>query len=341
MENSNDEAEVSSLRHPLERTEPSTATPRTSNNSTATNGVSSLSISSIGKGKSSVETIATDGDSLPGPVKQQQQNENDDDQNNTMTSRSLEDDDSSHNSSSVILSSRDLALVSKLDSDYERALESVHVGYAARYQSVRQSALCSVIFMTLLLILGTIFFLKQAPNWTTSEAILFSVYTVTTVGYGQLAHPETAAFQLYVVGYILIGIATLTIMVAQVYQCIALEASRAQISADGRQRRERRQLRRRLSTGIFRPSPVNNSTDASVSSFSVSAQEWLQNFLQGLLQRCWAGLQSLYHYLREDEIGRGISVTIPLTGLVLIGALVIGVLEGWNMAESLYFSVVR
>lgn len=229
----------------------------------------------------------------------------------------------------VVLSARDLALVSRLDSDYERALESVHVGYAARYQSVRQSALCSIMFMTVLLVLGTIFFIKQAPGWTPQEAVLFSLYTVTTVGYGHLAHPETPAFQLYVVGYILVGIATLTIMVAQIYQCIALEASRAHVAADGRWRRGGK--KRGLSTdGVFVDASLEGSERGSRSSSDCISQ---------LLDRLLVCVQKLYRYFRDDELGRGISVIFPLSFLVAVGAIVIGVIEQWTVTESLYFSI--
>eukprot|EP00957_Ditylum_brightwellii_P006676 507136-Ditylum_brightwellii.AAC.1 len=46
------------------------------------------------------------------------------------------------------------------------------------------------------------------------------------------------------------------------------------------------------------------------------------------------------HFLRYNQIGRGISVLLPFAGLILIGAIVVGKIEGWTVIESLYFSVV-
>jgi hypothetical protein len=79
------------------------------------------------------------------------------------------------------LSADDIEICQRLDEEYERALEEREVVYTARYNSVRQSACFSILFMLLYLSLGTMFFRRQA-NWTVEESILFSIYTITTVG---------------------------------------------------------------------------------------------------------------------------------------------------------------
>jgi hypothetical protein len=103
------------------------------------------------------------------------------------------DDDSSHWSSSDTedeippsgdvprLSRDDIEICQKLDDEYEVALEDREVVYTARYNSVRQSACFSVFFMIFYLSLGTVFFMRQA-GWTVQDSILFSIYTITTVG---------------------------------------------------------------------------------------------------------------------------------------------------------------
>uniref|UniRef100_A0A8J9S115 Potassium channel domain-containing protein n=1 Tax=Phaeodactylum tricornutum TaxID=2850 RepID=A0A8J9S115_PHATR len=242
---------------------------------------------------------------------------------------------------SIVLSAQDLALCQRLDQDYERALESLQVGYSARYYSVRQSALCSVIFMLVLLTLGTIFFLRQAPFWSLEEALLFSVYTITTVGYGHLQHPETAAFQLYTVAYIFVGIATLTIMVAQVYQCVALEAARAQHAAADEGNRRNAQMPDR--DGIVRDQR-HNQDPPSLHHHETRSQSFSSDMVWEYSTSVWdsvtAMLRRAYRYFRQDEFGRSLSVIFPMTGLVLIGAVVIGVLESWTWPEALYFAVV-
>lgn len=113
------------------------------------------------------------------------------------------------------LTEEDLELCQRLDEEYERALEEREIGYNARYVSVRQSAVLSVCFMAAFLSLGTAFFMKQAA-WTIPESMLFSIYTITTVGYGRNEMPTTPGFQLYTIFFILVGIAALTIMVGLV-----------------------------------------------------------------------------------------------------------------------------
>ncbi len=110
------------------------------------------------------------------------------------------------------LTVEDLEICQRLDEEYERALEEREIGYNARYASVRQSAVLSVFFMAAFLTLGTAFFIRQAA-WTIPESILFSIYTITTVGYGRSEMPTTPGFQAYTIFYILVGIAALTIMV--------------------------------------------------------------------------------------------------------------------------------
>ena len=135
----------------------------------------------------------------------------------------------------------DIAMCQALDLEYERALEDRQVAWSARYQSVRQSTLFSVVFMVLLILTGTAFFLRQADSyWSVSEGLLFTIYTITTVGYGHLDMPGTPAFQIYTCFFIFLGIAMLTILVAQVYQCIALEASRVASSLGGTEQQPHR-----------------------------------------------------------------------------------------------------
>ena len=96
------------------------------------------------------------------------------------------------------MSSADVELCQQLDEEYERALEEREIGYNARYASVRQSALISVFFMFSFLFLGTAFFIRQA-QWSIADSLLFSVYAITTVGYGNHEIPTAPAFQAYTI----------------------------------------------------------------------------------------------------------------------------------------------
>ena len=100
----------------------------------------------------------------------------------------------------ITLSREDIQVCQQLDAEYEQALEEREVGYAARYNSVRQSACFSVAFMLIYLTLGTLFFVRQAAEteaWTVSDSLLFSIYTITTVGCKFLAKKKNFIMDIY------------------------------------------------------------------------------------------------------------------------------------------------
>ena len=116
------------------------------------------------------------------------------------------------------LSVEDMEIMQRLDDEYENALEEREIGYMARYTSVRQSACLSIVFMLVFLTLGTTFFTRYA-DWSVHDSLLFSIYTITTVGYGNHSIPKETGFQCFTILYIFVGIATLTIMVRMHVVC--------------------------------------------------------------------------------------------------------------------------
>ena len=168
------------------------------------------------------------------------------------------------------------------------------------------------------------------------HSLTHSLYTFTHIilGYGHLDVPDTPLFQLYTVVFIFLGIAMLTILVAQVYQCIALEASRVangtlQGNGFSNSHHERRTTRRSGGGGRNnnnsshnRPHPRQHQRPTADCRSFVRTMDNFRN------------------RLRETEVGRAIAVVLPFATLVLVGAIVIGLLEGWSITESLYFACV-
>ena len=233
------------------------------------------------------------------------------------------------------LTDEDLEICHRLDQEYERALEEREVGYNAQYTSVRQSAVLSILFMVAFLGLGTLFFMRQAA-WTLPESLLFSIYTITTVGYGRSEMPTTPSWQLYVIFFILVGVGGLTVLVAQVYQCIALEASRAQHA------RDKTEMKRRGLDG--RPPSFSRSNSTNPTSAGEADSDEIvdisQQNIPHVLDSMFRGYDRAKRFFQYNEVGRGISVIFPFAGLILVGALVVGPLEEWTFLESIYFSVV-
>jgi Ion channel len=121
----------------------------------------------------------------------------------------------SSSTAGIALTSEDIEICQRLDDEYERALEEREIGYNARYASVRQSAFVSVLFLVLYMIQGTLVYMHQT-EWSIPDSLFFSIFTITTVGYGMEDLPTTPEFQAYTIFYIMVGIAALTIMVRMI-----------------------------------------------------------------------------------------------------------------------------
>jgi hypothetical protein len=88
----------------------------------------------------------------------------------------------------------------QLDLEYDQALEERQIVWTARYQSVRQSTVLSIFAMIFLISSGTAFYYKQAePYWTVPEALLFTIYTITTVGCVSLSFYAVVFLQCWLV----------------------------------------------------------------------------------------------------------------------------------------------
>jgi voltage-gated potassium channel len=145
-------------------------------------------------------------------------------------------------------------------------------------------------------------------------------------------------------------------MVAQVYQCIALEASRAQHSRDNSEMARRgldilkRESKRQDADGTASSNGSDSDSTHSAAQRGggggrvqrANSHDVMMEIHQPLvaidLLFQWWELAKVF--LRENEFGRGLSVLLPFAGLISIGAIVIGPIEGWSVVESLYFAVV-
>ena len=170
-----------------------------------------------------------------------------------------EDNQSQHNhqqhpQQASFLTNEDLQTIQHLDEEYEKALIEREIGWNARYISVRQNAGLSLWFMFLYLTVGTIFF-DQNTNWSIGESLLFSIYTITTVGYGRHVIPNSSGVLLFISFYIFLGIATLTIMAAQLYQWVVLEVTWQRYEHD------KNEMTRRYEESVHASGDIENSND--------------------------------------------------------------------------------
>ena len=69
-----------------------------------------------------------------------------------------------------------------------------------------------LVWVIILLVIGTIFY-NQVEGWEVLDSLYFSVVTLSTVGYGDLA-PDTAAGKVFTIVYMLVGLGLLTAFVS-------------------------------------------------------------------------------------------------------------------------------
>ena len=121
---------------------------------------------------------------------------------------------------------------------------------------------------------------------------------------------------------------------------MALEASRAQHS------RDKTEMARRgldvLTTAASRHNGENggDTHNASTDEADEILDSYHQDNLPGILDQAFRFFDKSKTFFRTNEVGRGISVLFPFAGLILIGAIVVGPIEGWTFLEAVYFSVV-
>ena len=134
-------------------------------------------------------------------------------------------------------------------------------------------------------------------------------------------------------------------MVAQTYQCIALEASRAEHSREQAQlaRHRAQTLARSNSPRMAAASSEENGHSPGQTNTSPRLAHQMMvdmNIPTHWIDRIFGCIDSTRIFLSTTEVGRSISVVLPFMGLILIGAMVVGPIEGWGVVESLYFAVV-
>jgi voltage-gated potassium channel len=64
-----------------------------------------------------------------------------------------------------------------------------------------------LIFVLILLLTGTVFY-SQVEHWSLLDSLYFSITTLTTVGFGDLA-PKTDVGKIFTIIYIIIGVGTI------------------------------------------------------------------------------------------------------------------------------------
>lgn len=217
------------------------------------------------------------------------------------------------------------------DTEYERAIENQEIAWKAKYAATRISFFLSSGCMLLYLWGGCIFYSNEA-GWSVPDALLFTVYTVTTVGYGgPRPLPNTAAFHAFTSFYVLVGISGVTVLGAHTYQLITLEATRMRTRPKKKQKQQQQQEEEATTDGF-----EDEDQDPALERFRrqfmseledrVREQPALDRALDGAISR----FKEVKHYMETTKSGRVLAVILPFVGLIMLGAVVVGLIEGWT-----------
>ncbi|KAL7558913.1 hypothetical protein ACA910_015491 [Epithemia clementina (nom. ined.)] len=204
----------------------------------------------------------------------------------------------------------DMDVLRELEDKYDVAAKQAAFAEKAQRIWARKAASVSISFFLVYYIIGVIFFRSQT-DWGLPDTLLFAVYSCTSAGLGHVDIPDTNEFHLFGIGFIMIGIASMAIMIAQVYQMFELEAARAH------HKRKAAELARHTERQAI------HETDKK----------------KLVADHMWAYVDKFFTFLSETSTGRFLSVFLPLTLTLLVGSVTIGTLEGWTFIESLWFGV--
>ena len=198
----------------------------------------------------------------------------------------------------------------------------------ARRIFARQAAFATFFVNATFLTCGALFFASQT-DWAMEDVALFTVYTVTSAGYGHVEIPQTALFQLVDTFYVLIGLSLMAIMLAQIYKCLEMETIRIQEAAGLKAEV--------LQEGIdnLKMQPASEKRNKSLEKLENLKRKHFNGFARFTLF-----LSRVVIFSVENPWGDFVYRLVSLVGLALLGGLTVGVIEGWPWYTCIYWSVI-
>lgn len=189
---------------------------------------------------------------------------------------------------------------------------------ASKIFSVRESLLAIVSY--LIVGVGAYSFLFE--KWSIVDSLYFSVVSFTTVGYGDLC-PTTKAGKIFTCFYGLSGVVFLGLAIA------SIGASFVQAELDALQQARRASLGRVLQLFDNMPSlRQSNSSLALVQQASPFVESTLADKKNPVI-RFVAKFMTVFA-----------KKVLPAMLLLVMGGMYMGRIEGWNLIDSLYYSII-
>jgi len=230
------------------------------------------------------------------------------------------------------LTTQDMDTIKILDKEYDLSLIEREIGWNARYISVRQNAGLTLWLVCIFILLGTIVF-QFTTTWSVTDSILFCIYTITTVGYGNNKIPDNSGLRIFISLYIFVGIAALTIMLAQIYQWITLEVTRIQYKKD------KQEFKKRLEHVTQAADELELTMNGEAPLVKMDPDSVVKKTCRAHTREKFEKIiPPLQKYLHNNPYGQLLAVVLPFFLMIMLGALIVGLVEGWGVTESFYFA---
>lgn len=236
---------------------------------------------------------------------------------------------SSNNDATNVLPMEYVEVMHNLDKAYDQVNEEHECNEMARRIFTRQAALVSFFINMSFLACGALFFASQT-DWDLVDVALFTVYTVTSAGYGHVEIPGTPLFQIVDTFYILIGMSLMAIMMAQVYKFLEMEAVQIQQAASNRTEV--------VEEGIDKLTTEPSGKIRNEALSSLRNEQKKNGRL--LFEKLVLFLSRVVHFSVENKWGDFLYRVGALVGLASLGGITVGLIEQWPWYTCMYWSIV-
>ncbi len=231
------------------------------------------------------------------------------------------------------------AICQKYDEEFKQTLLEQEIEYKARLQSVRNVTFMTVILFGLYLVFGSLYYSRwsDGARWPIEESLIFLVYTATTVGYGNHSIPSSPGDRVATISFIMFGIALVTVFLSEIFQYIVIETARAQYTHD-EEKITNRGLR------IFQALAHDNDDEDNDEDVNLSMMRKTKTNVCRFSHFCRSLVFDTYsrcnRCLEKYFLGKVLKNLLPFTFLLVVGATVVGRIEGWSAIDSLYWAIV-
>jgi len=223
----------------------------------------------------------------------------------------------------------------KLETDEEVGLSPTEQSAPAAARRMPKSLEVSTrmmlksVLLVIAYLLGGAAVYMPTEGWTFVDCMYFGVVTITTVGYGDL-YPTTRDTKAFTAIYGLVGIGMITVALGKVSRWIVEHHNRTMANHSDAVLQSMQSATASISEGG--PGGKRLKLVATVRTKTVGACMVLPNCAKKLVPRV-----VMYHLHNASTL---VTSFIPIVLFISFFGGVLGYIEGWNVADSLYLSVI-